>query len=89
MLFKPKDELYKYHGDCSYEESGCVPAYEEISIPVEVMNLCVIHVGHSIFCLRHKRRTRNFRHSVQGEVFLFQSILKQQPLPTGMTMFKK
>ena len=70
MLFKPKDELDKYHDDCSYGRSGSVAPYKTISIPVEVMNLCVVHVGHSIFCRRHKRGTRNFRHLVQqGECF--------------------
>ena len=80
MLFKPKDELDKYHGDCSYERSGSVTPHKKTSIPVEVMNLCVVHVGHSIFCRRPKRGTRNFRHFVvQGECLSFaQSILKQQ-----------
>ena len=79
MLFKPKDELDKYHGDCNYERSGSVRQYKDFSIPVEVMNLCVVHVGHSIFCRRYKRGTRYFRHLVQqGECYFSQSILKQQ-----------
>ena len=85
MLFKPKDELDKYHGDCSYERSGIVTGYKGFSVPVEVMDLCVVHVGHSIFCRRHKRGARNFGHVlVRGEYLFTQSIFKQEYLAMGL-----
>ena len=71
MLLKPKDKLDKYHGDCSYEKSGSVTPYTEISLPVEVMDLSMVHFRHSIFCRRHKRGARDFGHFVQGDCFLF------------------
>ena len=90
MLFKPKDELDNYHDDCSYGRSGSVTPYKKISIPVEIMNLCVIHVGHSIFCRRHELGTRYFRHLVlQDESFLSQSIFKQQSLAVGFVSKEK
>ena len=52
MLFKPKDEPDKYHGDYSYERLGSVTSYMESRVPVEVMNLCRVHVGHFTICLR-------------------------------------
>lgn len=52
MLFKPKDKADKYHGDCSFERSAQVTSYMKSSVPIEIMNLCVVHTGHFIVCLR-------------------------------------
>ena len=54
MLFKPKDEPDKYHGDCSYKRSERVTSYTEGAVPVEVMNLRVVHASHFIVCLRRR-----------------------------------
>ena len=58
MLFKPKDESEKYHGDCSYGRSAWRFSYVEGSVPVEVVNFCVVHAGHFIVCLRRYKRDK-------------------------------
>ena len=58
MLFKPKDESEKYHGDCSYRRSAWPFSYAESSVPIEVVNLCVVHTGHFIVRLRRYKRDK-------------------------------
>ena len=58
MLFKPKDESEKYHGDCSYGRSAWPFSGEESPVPIEVVNFCMVHTGHFIVWLRRYKRDK-------------------------------